>query len=108
MKISDLSDWKLTKTNAEKIAEIFDKKRASFNYERRNAQQFWYSYLDSLEGVEHIRKFSDYASPLDYLLEAINSNLPFNKFIIKVEGHDQFLLIDKDFAEKVLVLGHLP
>jgi hypothetical protein len=103
MKISDLRCWKLSKTSQSHLEELFYKKRESFK-----KQQDWYDYLTRLESVEHIKKFSNYASPTDYLIETINSSLPFDKFIIRVEGHDQFIIIEKDFAEKVLVLGALP
>lgn len=68
------------------------------------SQQAWIDYLNSI-GVEHIRRFSNYAQPIDYLLEVVNSG-PFDRLVIRDPMNDNnFIIIEKNFAEKVLVLG---
>ena len=49
-------------------------------------------------------------SPVSYLIERVNE-VPFDKIIIQDPATSEdrgFLLLDRDFAQKVLVLGELP
>lgn len=113
-------EFVLTKTNAEKLEKIFfdrftklrndcaEKRLSSFAL-----KDTWIDFVSSLDGVEHVRKFSNLASEIDYLLEIINQNLPFDKFILhdlgmKMWESPSFIIVERDFAEKILVLGFLP
>jgi len=95
-------DYVLTKTTTEKLQDLFEKKNRQFD----KAQKFR-DYLADLDGVEQIRKFSHFNDELGYLIEHINSNLPFDKFIIRIDCNDrkEFVIIDKEVALKILALG---
>ena len=101
-----LEDLVMTKTEGEKLFHIFSKR---FVLRYATDQDGWNDYLDSIEGVQHIRKFSEYYSdPVDHLLEFINLQ-PGERFVIRDPcNRDCFILIEKELAQKILVLGNLP
>lgn len=101
-----LENLVMTKTEAEKLYEVFRKKFfLRLNYPD---SEEWVEYLDAMEGVTHIRKFSDYSDPVEHLLEAINES-PGERFVIRDPMvRDYFILIEKELAQKILVLGSLP
>lgn len=87
------------------VGEIIDIQNCvgALNYQK------WSDYLNNLDGIRYIEKFSNIANQTDYLIEEINNNLPFNKILLKdLFYHDNFILIDVEVAEKILVLGMLP
>jgi SPX domain protein involved in polyphosphate accumulation len=94
----------MTKTQAEKLEEIFNKKLNEFD-----RAQKWIDYLAGLDGVEQIRKFSNYENEVGYLLEHINASLPFDKFVIRIDSFPthpkEFVIIDKEVALKILAIG---
>jgi hypothetical protein len=107
-----LSDLVMTKTEGEKLFHIFSKRflqKHTVSGLRKMDEDGWNDYLDSIEGVQHIRKFSEYYSdPVEHLLEFINLN-PGEKFVIRDPcNRDFFILIEKELAQKILVLGVLP
>lgn len=110
MELSDLDQYRQTRTLTEKLRAIFDDKCSEME-----DQDEWIEYLDNLEGVEHIRKFSTLSDTFDLLFDVINKE-PFNRMIIEDEAWHRggwprassFILIDRDFANVVLALGELP
>jgi hypothetical protein len=101
-----LEDLVMTKTEGEKLFHIFSKR---FVLRYATDQDGWNDYLDSMRDVQHIRKFSEYYSdPVDHLLEFINLK-PGKNFVIRDPGNRySFILIEKELAQKILVLGNLP
>lgn len=99
-----LSDLVLTRTEGDKLREIFAKKFLGFK-----RKDEWVDYLADLDGVEYIYKFSEiYSDPLDHLFEFINER-PGERFVIRdVRDRNYFILIEKELAQKILVLGSLP
>lgn len=117
----DLMELVVSETVTEKLQGIFTQKYLSITDERfldRAAANYqkWSDYLNNLDGIRYIEKFSNIANQTDYLIEEINNNLPFNKIILKDlfyhanihAKRDNFILIDVEVAEKILVLGMLP
>ena len=96
-------DYILTRTSTEKLRDIFEKKNQQF----AKAQK-WIDYIDNLDGVEYIRQFSNYDDEIGYLLEHINSNLPFDKFVFRTGRGNGFFIVEKELALKILTLGCLP
>lgn len=72
-------------------------------------EQDWADYLHSVKGLEYIRKLSTVSSTVDHLLDAINESF-LERFVIRdpLDIHNNFILIEKDLAQKILVLGDLP
>jgi hypothetical protein len=103
-------EFVLTKSVQEKLEELFLKKCLLLTEgSNKNKWQKWVDYLDGLEGVQYIRKFSNLAEPFEYLIEEINQNLPFDKFIIcENVWKGNFIIVEKEVAEKILALGYLP
>lgn len=108
-------EYVLTKTTTEKLQDIFFKK-CSLIYEAHllRGHQHWVDYLNKLDGIEYIYQFSNLASAFDYLLESLNEN-PSRRIVIKDTGlreffqnRDAFILIEPEFAMKILILGCLP
>lgn len=104
-----LKDLVMTKTEGEKLFHIFSKKFLLKYTSSGCAIDDWNDYIDSIEGVDHIRKFSEYYSdPVEHLLESINIR-PGENFVIRDPcNRDCFILIEKELAQKILVLGALP
>lgn len=97
----------VSETVTEKLQGIFTQK--CLNIDPNLKQQKWSDYLNNLDGIRYIEKFSNIANQTEYLIEEINNNLPFNKIILKdLVYHGNFILIDVELAEKILVLGMLP
>jgi len=104
-----LEDLVMTKTEGEKLFDIFSRKFLEHCRPDFINLGEWSDYLDSVEGVEQIRKFSEYYSDLvEHLLESINSR-PGERFVIRDPcNREGFILIEKELAQKILVLGALP
>lgn len=127
----DLNQFRQTKTLTEKIYEIFKKKFLSFDTGRpvggprtwrvqeHKALQCdrWKDYLNSLDKIEYIYKFSSITDTSEHLLDLINKE-PFNRIIIWdpamaskeiwADTRENYIIIDRDFANVVLALGELP
>ncbi len=105
----------MVQTDTEKLFDIFKNKLykiESKEKSRHRAGQAWKDYLGSIPEIKYIYNFSDNETPVGYLLEEINSSEGgFNKFVIRDPysyGKDYFIILEKEFAMKVLVLGSLP
>lgn len=86
----------MTATESEKLQKIFSRKYPSIP---------WEDYISGLEGMEYVRKISNLATTTDYLLEVINRG-DFNKYVIRCPAHrDNFIILTKEAAEKVLAIG---
>lgn len=99
-------DYQKEPTELEKIHSIFQSKWESGKFEGNGGRHNWNEYLQGL-GLEIVGPF--WTDPLDAILEMIYSkNL--SKIVIKNpdEHGGEFILLDRDFAKKVLVLGELP
>lgn len=109
MEIDEIRKFQLTQSSTEKVFDAFAQKYLKLAKGKSQAHNFeiWLRYLDEVPEVEHVRQFSTMADSVDYLLESINERG--DRFIIRdPEDRNNFILIDKDFAEKVLMLGCLP
>lgn len=105
-----LDDLVMTQTETEKIGDAFRLKylKVISGTRRATDDQDWIDYLDGLEGAEYVRRFSDRCDPLDHLLESINNRLG-ERFVIRdPHRRDCFIILEKELAQKVLVLGNLP
>ena len=92
----------MTATESEKLHEIFSRKFLRFNH---NREIDWEVYISGLGGMEYVRKISNLATTTDYLLEVINRG-DFNKYVIRCPAHrDNFIILTKEAAEKVLTIG---
>lgn len=110
-------EYVLTTTMTEKLQKIFFAKCSSFydNGYRRDNWQDWCDYLNNLAEVEYIYQFSHLAPTIDYLIESINESSE-RRIVIRDTGsreffgtnHDHFILLEPEFALKVLSLGYLP
>jgi hypothetical protein len=111
--MSKTDGWVVTRTDMEKLYDIFLQRYQSLWGEIRARTEtdildVWEEWLRGLEGVEHIRKFSNMAESIDYLLEEINKP-GWDRVVIRDPGsYEKFIIVERDFAEKVLVLGVLP
>lgn len=112
MNKEDLDEWDVNGTFTEKLYLIFLERYQRFwggsGMRERDIEHMWWEFLDSTEGVEHVRKFSDMAEATDYLLERINTP-NWNRMVIRDPcGTKSFILLDRDFAERAIVLGAIP
>jgi hypothetical protein len=114
MNQAELDQLIQTKTLTEKIYLIFRKKFLSFERHREKQYLYWKDYLNSLDKVEYIYKFSSITDPSEHLLNLINKE-PFNRIIIwdpameySNDTRENYIIIDRDFANVVLALGELP
>jgi hypothetical protein len=110
--MADLGDWVLSKSDTEKLYDIFlQRYRHLWGGSRmaeRDIMDMWEDWLRGLEGVEHIRQFSNMAESIDYLLEEVNKP-GWDRIVIRDPAYDKrFIIVERDFAEKTLVLGSLP
>lgn len=110
----DLTGFQVTPTTTEKLYNIFLEKYrrvwddAGSGMREHDIEEVWEDILREIKSVEHVRKFSTMAESVDYLLEKVNE-AGWNRIAIRDPGHrDNFILVDRDFAEKALVLGSLP
>lgn len=109
MKIEDIRKFQLTASSTEKVYGAFVHKYLNLvkGKSRAHDLEIWLRYLDQIPELEHVRQFSTMAESVDYLLESINKGG--DRFVIRdPEDRSNFILIEKDFAEKVLMLGCLP
>lgn len=112
MNKEDLEGWVSSKTSTEKLYRIFferyQKLWGGSGMRERDIEVMWWDLLDETEGVEHVRKFSDMAESTDYLLERVNEP-GWSRVVIRDPcGTKSFIVLDRDFAERVLVLGAFP
>jgi hypothetical protein len=97
----------MTATESEKLHEIFSKKFLRFEGMDGHFPVVieWEDYISGLGGMEYVRKISNLATTTDYLLEVINRG-DFNKYVIRCPAHrDNFIILTKEAAEKVLAIG---
>ena len=115
--MSKTDGWVLTRADTEKLYDIFLQRYHSLWEELRASTAStpppwptpppWEEWLRGLEGVEHIRKFSNAAESIDYLLEEINKP-GWDRVVVRDRGpYEKFIIVERDFAEKILVLGML-
>lgn len=125
----------MIKPPAEVLYDIFEEKMAQMcsvvpsGHSKNIVSDEWFSYVDSLRpAVESIRPSarpkSDWSAPkkngnmplLSMLMDRINDE-GFDRLVIEDPGISSrhvptwgpnLLLIDRDFADKILVLGGLP
>jgi hypothetical protein len=110
--MNDISGWVVTRTDMEKLYDIFLQRYQSLwggsGLRETDIMDMWEEWLRGLEGVEHIRQFSNMAESIDYLLEEVNKP-GWDRVVIRDPGYDKrFIIVERDFAEKALVLGALP
>ena len=110
--MSKTDGWVVTRTDTEKLYDIFLQRYQSLwggsGLKETDIMDMWEEWLRELEGVEHIRKFSNMAESIDYLLEEINKP-GWDRVVIRDPGsYEKFIIVERDFAEKALVLGALP
>jgi len=110
--MSKTDGWVVTRTDTEKLYDIFLQRYQSLwggsGLKETDIMDMWEEWLRELEGVEHIRKFSNMAESIDYLLEEINKP-GWDRVVIRDPGsYERFIIVERDFAEKALVLGALP
>lgn len=107
-------DYQAVLTPTDKLYEVFLGRYrkvwddAGSGMREHDIVDVWEDILRGMKGVEHIRKFSNLASPLDYLLERVNEP-GWDRLVIRDPGQkDNFIIVDRALAEKALVLGSLP
>lgn len=109
-----LESLESSKTFTEKLYDVFLRRYRRFwddagsGMREHDIVELWEEWLEERKGVEHVRKFSNLASPVDYLLERVNEP-GWNRVVIHDPSDSKnFILVDRDFAEKVLVLDEVP
>jgi hypothetical protein len=104
-------EYEIVPTELEKIHRSFEKKwqHKKWHHAGRGLIQVeWHDYLVKELGLEVVSSETSLASPLDYLLERIYSG-NFDRVVVRDPCPSKgFILMGKDFAHKVLVLGDLP
>lgn len=108
----DLEGLGSVRTATEKLYDIFLEKYrtlwGSSGLGEHDIVEMWQDTLEGMEGVEYVRKFSNVAHAVDYLLERVNEP-GFDGFVIRDPGSSEnFVILDRKLAEKALVLGSLP
>lgn len=110
----DLENLRPTPTPTEKVYEVFLERYRRFwddagsGMREHDIADMWEDFLRDMKGVEHVRKFSDLATSVDYLLERVNQP-GWNRVAIRDPSHrDYFILVERDLAEKAVILGRLP
>lgn len=102
----------MTKTETEKLLDIFRLKCirviSGVDKDWSACHRKWKNYLRGIEGIEYVGKLSDYSDQLDDMLESINSRTG-ERFVIR-DPHERsnFIIIEKELARTILVLGALP
>ena len=102
---------------ADKLFRIFEQKRRSLIFSKLPASmgdpkcvKRWTNYIKKIKGAEYIEpKESSMcdSDSLGQLLKIINDSPNFEKFVIRL-GHNEFVVVEKELANKILVLGDLP
>jgi hypothetical protein len=110
--MNDIDGWVVTKTDTEKLYDIFLQRYQSLwsgsGLRESDIMDMWNDWLSNLEGVEHIRQFSNIAESIDYLLDEINKP-GWDRVVIRDPcDYKIFIIVERDLAEKALVLGALP
>ena len=99
------------KTDLEKIYGFFENKWTEERFRSNTGRSEWKDYLVKDLGLEVLISENYRTSPLDVLLERIYSgNLGADKVIMKDPDNASggFILMSRDFANKVIVMGGLP
>lgn len=109
-----LESLRTSPTSTERLYEIFHARYkrvwddAGSGMREHDIVEVWEDILRGMKGVEHIRKFSGLAEPADYLMERVNEP-GWNRLVIRDPGErGNFIIVDRAFAERALVLGGLP
>jgi hypothetical protein len=110
--MSKTDGWVMTRTDTEKLYDIFLQRYRHLwdgsGLNERDIVDMWDDWLRNLEGVEHIHQFSNIAESIDYLLEEINKP-GWDRVVIRDPcDYKSFIIVERDLAEKALVLGALP
>lgn len=110
----DLESLRSAPTPTEKVYEVFLERYRRFwedagtGMREHDIADMWEDFLRDMKGVEHVRRFSDLASSVDYLLERVNQP-GWDRVAIRDPGHrDNFILVDRNLAERSVVLGYIP
>lgn len=110
----DLSGLVTTRTDTEKVYEAFLRRYRRFwddagsGMREHDIVELWEEWLRETDGVDHIKKRSNMGDPVDYLLERVNEP-GFDRVVIRDPGdRGEFIILDRQFADKVLVLGDVP
>ena len=100
-------EYQVVETELDKIKRFFSEKWETFG--GNDGRVRWSRYLTEL-GLDHLLSETYFADPTDYLLEKIYSEDMKDKVVIKDPDASLrgFIVMPKEFAEKVLVLGGLP
>lgn len=112
-KKKDLEGWVSSKTNSEKLYDIFLKRyrrlwEDSVGMNEHDLEDMWEEILGGVGGVEHVRKFSNVADSVDYLLERVNEP-GWDRVVLRDPCDAKaFIVLDRDLASRILVLGGLP
>ena len=103
-----------TKGDMEKIYDAFLRRYKKFwddagsGMREHDIEDMWHEWLEETKQVELVKKFSNLASSIDYLIDRINEP-GFDRVVIHDPGNSSnFLILGRDFANKVLVLGDVP
>lgn len=110
----DLESLRSAPTPTEKVYEVFLERYRRFwedagsGMREHDIADMWEDFLRDMKGVEHLRKLSSLASSVDYLLERVNKP-GWDRVAIRDPSHrDNFILVDRDLAERSVVLGYIP
>lgn len=100
-----------TKNDTEKVYEAFLRRYRRFwddagsGMREHDIEDLWHEWLEGTEKVELVKKFSNLAGSIDYLIDRVNEP-GFNRVVIRDPGNsNNFLILDREFADKVLVFG---
>ena len=109
-----LESLKESKNVTEKLYDVFLEKYRSIwddagsGMREHDIVEVWEDLLRGMKGVEHVRKFSSVAESVDYLLEKVNAP-GWDRVVVRDPSHrDNFIIVERAFAERALVLGGLP
>jgi len=110
----NIGEWVLSKSDTEKVYDIFLRRYRRFwddagtGMREHDIVELWEEFLGERHGVELVKKFSRLAESVDYLLDRVNQP-GWNNIVIRDPGNNNhFLILERDLAEKVLVLGEVP
>lgn len=103
-----------TRSDMEKLYDAFLRRYRKFwddagsGMREHDIEELWHEWLEGIEEVELVGKRSNRGQTVDYLLERVNEP-GFNRVVLHDPGNtNDFLIVSRGFAEKVLVLGDLP
>lgn len=109
---NEVSHLQSSSSFTEKLYEVFLERYRSLwgnsGLREHDIADMWQEMLEGMEGVEYVRKFSNVAQAIDYLLERVNE-AGFNRIVIRDPGSSEnFVIVDRELATKAVTLGALP